>query len=245
MILQRFLRTRILSLLPSSLGGDRRFAHLSFVESYLFPAMVQARFAAEHPDFDAEERAQVFEGLRDYFAICAADPQRRAGMPSRIVDEAWHTFILFTREYTDFCQRAFGGYLHHAPSGSAGNDEEIRHTWRLACARANIPVTNPVRLPRLFGIDRSLAIPGARYYALNETDADRARQMMGANATITLAMAFGILESWNDPIFTEMHAMTSHQHLAGGVAGDAAGFDISGGDGGGGSGGGGCSGGGN
>ena len=36
-------------------------------------------------------------------------------MPSKVVDVAWHEFILRSREYTAFCQRAFGGYLHHAP----------------------------------------------------------------------------------------------------------------------------------
>lgn len=33
-----------------------------------------------------------------------------------ILDEMWHTFILFTRDYTDFCERYFGYYLHHTPS---------------------------------------------------------------------------------------------------------------------------------
>ena len=36
-------------------------------------------------------------------------------MPSKAVDEAWHEMILMTREYTEFCQRAFGRYLHHLP----------------------------------------------------------------------------------------------------------------------------------
>ena len=39
-------------------------------------------------------------------------------MPSKIVDEAWHEMILRTREYTNFCQRAFGDYLHHTPDST-------------------------------------------------------------------------------------------------------------------------------
>ena len=239
MALRRFVRTRLLPWF----GGDRRFAHLAFIETYRFPADVQSRFAAEHPDLDAEDRTQVFDALKDYFAICAADPGRRTGMPSRIVDEAWHIFILSTRDYTDFCRRAFGGYLHHAPSDAAGDDEALRHTWRLACARENIPVTNPPRLPRLFGIDRELAIPKARYYALNETDADRTLQMMGANAIVTLAMAFGILESWNDPVFREMSevALRDNPAIPGG---DGVAFADAGGSDGGNGGGRSCSGGG-
>src|SRR5215510_12354610 len=32
-----------------------------------------------------------------------------------IIDDMWHTFILFTRDYTDFCTRHFGQYIHHQP----------------------------------------------------------------------------------------------------------------------------------
>ena len=35
--------------------------------------------------------------------------------PSPIVDIGWHTFILHTVAYTEYCQRAFGFYLHHNP----------------------------------------------------------------------------------------------------------------------------------
>ena len=34
----------------------------------------------------------------------------------REIDEMWHEFILFTRDYSDFCQHYFGEYLHHLPN---------------------------------------------------------------------------------------------------------------------------------
>ena len=34
----------------------------------------------------------------------------------------WHTFLLFTRDYADFCARYFGFFLHHAP---ADEDEDV------------------------------------------------------------------------------------------------------------------------
>jgi hypothetical protein len=34
------------------------------------------------------------------------------------VDEVWHAFILFTREYADFCQDIFGEFIHHVPRTS-------------------------------------------------------------------------------------------------------------------------------
>lgn len=34
-------------------------------------------------------------------------------------DEAWHAFIHFTAEYSAFCDRHAGEYLHHDPAGEA------------------------------------------------------------------------------------------------------------------------------
>jgi hypothetical protein len=36
--------------------------------------------------------------------------------PLVLLDEMWHTFILFTREYTEYCRARFGSYVHHAPT---------------------------------------------------------------------------------------------------------------------------------
>jgi hypothetical protein len=33
----------------------------------------------------------------------------------RVLDEMWHNFILFTREYTTYCVTYYGVYLHHVP----------------------------------------------------------------------------------------------------------------------------------
>jgi len=40
-------------------------------------------------------------------------------MCSRRVDEAWHQFMLFSREYIQFCMRYFGGYVQHRPGRAA------------------------------------------------------------------------------------------------------------------------------
>lgn len=41
--------------------------------------------------------------------------------PLIIIDEMWHEFILVTRDYTEFCEKMFGRYIHHRPSSG---DEE-------------------------------------------------------------------------------------------------------------------------
>lgn len=40
------------------------------------------------------------------------------GMISPPVDEIWHTFILFMRDYADFCNEVFGRFIHHQPTTS-------------------------------------------------------------------------------------------------------------------------------
>ena len=35
--------------------------------------------------------------------------------PPLDADEFWHNHILFTREYTKFCNKLFGTFLHHSP----------------------------------------------------------------------------------------------------------------------------------
>ena len=34
----------------------------------------------------------------------------------REIDEMWHEFILFTKDYSDFCAKYFGEYMHHLPN---------------------------------------------------------------------------------------------------------------------------------
>lgn len=38
------------------------------------------------------------------------------------IDWMWHTFLLFTSDYADFCEQQFGMFLHHVPDESEGDD---------------------------------------------------------------------------------------------------------------------------
>ena len=67
-----------------------------------------------------EPRELVSTGLRQWLRCCGAAlaDDQVIGMPSRAVDEAWHGFILCTRRYAEFCDRAYGRFLHHHPEGA-------------------------------------------------------------------------------------------------------------------------------
>lgn len=67
-----------------------------------------------------EPRALVEEGLRQWLRCCGAALRdgQVIGMPSHAVDEAWHGLILCTVRYEQFCQAAYGRFLHHHPDGA-------------------------------------------------------------------------------------------------------------------------------
>jgi hypothetical protein len=68
-----------------------------------------------------QPRDVIETGLRQWLRCCAPalGHRRMIGMPSRAVDEAWHGLILCTALYSEFCDKAYGRYLHHHPEGAA------------------------------------------------------------------------------------------------------------------------------
>jgi hypothetical protein len=79
---------------------------------------ITAKFAEEHNL--SEEIAKKYETeLKKYFLLRVVQ-KRRYGM-NGLSDDLWHKFILSTRKYTDFCNQAFGTYLHHEPAEQSGS----------------------------------------------------------------------------------------------------------------------------
>lgn len=150
-------------------GGHRQ--QREFIRRYEFPAGLRVRFAREHPQLSLAQRDDVFRALKQYFLVCHHLNGTMAAMPSQIVDEAWHGFILFTREYNDFSRRAFGRYLHHTPAEAMSTPtratDAIKRTWRVACRIEKIDPLQPDRLPLLFATDAALKIPNGFTYHLD------------------------------------------------------------------------------
>lgn len=55
--------------------------------------------------------------------------------PSSLVDVGWHVFLLYTREYADFCSRVAGRYIHHVPDDSPFARSDTLETLTPADAR--------------------------------------------------------------------------------------------------------------
>lgn len=65
-----------------------------------------------------EEGETLFTEVKRYLVLACLDRGLAFDMFSLRVDGVWHQFILYTVEYTDFCRRFFGRYLHHSPSNA-------------------------------------------------------------------------------------------------------------------------------
>ncbi|MFB9926566.1 glycine-rich domain-containing protein [Amycolatopsis halotolerans] len=92
------------------------------VTEALFARLV-ARIAKENT-WPCEYAARVMDQALAFLAACARTSRPLA--PSEIVDIGWHAFVLYTREYADFCERISGGFIHHVPDDEAeGGDAAL------------------------------------------------------------------------------------------------------------------------
>lgn len=105
------------------------------------------RLVEEHrlsPD-DGEE---IFRETLRWLWLCSeAKKDRKMGIavPPLIIDEpvlfidlGWHTFILFTKAYADFCDKNFGTFIHHNPTPVSKKQTLTRALERDEQARHNL-----------------------------------------------------------------------------------------------------------
>ena len=156
-------------------------------------------------------------------------PDLRASMPSRVVDEAWHEFITFTRAYDTFCQRAFGRFLHHEPEylmasseATANQTTVLRGTWRTACLSAGLDPDTTRTAPTLFAADLWAGIDEARTYVATCGSGD---------ACTTSDDVVCVEHELRGPVQPEPSRRRRHARV--GRRGDGGGGDGGGGDGGG------------
>jgi hypothetical protein len=90
---------------------------------------VRARFCKLY-DVTADEALACERELTRYFILGVAFPDSDHGMYGRFVDEFWHTFLVFTMDYVDFCRDVFGRYVHHVPiSDEDRGSSDVAAPW--------------------------------------------------------------------------------------------------------------------
>lgn len=146
----------------------RRSRREAYIRDFLLPQGLFDKLRARHPHLSLKDCQLVAQGLRQFFLAYLKSGRQYVSMPSQVVDDLWHEFILYTKNYEQFCHRAFGRFLHHTPAevlakGHRGN-AGIRCTWFYACHEENINPRKPTRLPLLFALDSKLNIAGGFVY---------------------------------------------------------------------------------
>ena len=86
-------------------------------------------FKLVHPEPDAEgmsvaEAERAVMKYRRFLKLIVMYPDQ-AIVPSKEIDEVWHTHILDTLKYPEDCEKVFGFFLHHFPYlGTRGEDDK-------------------------------------------------------------------------------------------------------------------------
>ena len=152
-----------------------------FVREAPLPRFLGAKLMVQYPQLSARDTELVLHGLRQFFMAHLRSNRQFVAMPSKVVDAAWHEFILHTRGYQQWCHAAFGSLLHHSPAEVLGRDarrnDGLRRVWFWACKEESIDPRQPSRLPLLFALDKKFAIAGGFTYvadcgAMNRQNAD-------------------------------------------------------------------------
>lgn len=143
----------------------------SHIRAYMFPRGLFEKLLMARPGLPVKDQQLVARALRQFFLAYLKSGCRRVAMPSQVVDDLWHEFILYTRDYKLFCDLAFGRFLHHTPavrlSSVKTDNEGLRRVWWFACLEENINPRRATRLPLLFAIDRKLGIADGFVYNLH------------------------------------------------------------------------------
>lgn len=139
-----------------------------FIRDASFPPFLKKKIIAAHPRLTERDVELVFRGLRQFFMAHLRSHRRFVAMPSKVVDTAWHEFILHTKAYEQWCKAAFGRMLHHAPAEVLGKDPKrndgLRRSWYWSCKEESIDPRRPTRLPLLFALDGKFSIEGGFSY---------------------------------------------------------------------------------
>ncbi len=171
-----------------------RLKREAYIRAYMFPRGVFEKLHKAHPTLEVKNQQLLARALRQFFLTYHKSGHQRVAMPSQAVDDLWHEFILFTRDYKKFCDEAFGTFLHHTPAvklgGVRSDNEGLRRVWWFACLEENINPRRATRLPLLFAIDRKLGIANGFVYTLDCRRAI-ADVTQGSRAGTQCAEAFG------------------------------------------------------
>lgn len=105
---------------------------LEAVMSYHHPRLLER--LVERLGMDPDEAREKFEDTRRFLYLSGTTAEVLA--PTEQIDEVWHNFMLYSKDYAEFCTTHFGSTIHHNPWSKAEVAESdwsvVRRTRELA-----------------------------------------------------------------------------------------------------------------
>jgi hypothetical protein len=115
----------------SYLGGEKAMTHSNLINSVKIDityehylrleaidlhdfSLVKKKIMQENQRIDEDEADEGVKYLKRYYAILVLDTLNPPAM-TLPVDPYWHNHVLLSQDYTAFCGRVFGEYVHHIP----------------------------------------------------------------------------------------------------------------------------------
>lgn len=137
----------------NQLSGD------TLMKEFSFPPKVAKKLKEKYPKASSRDIEAAFLGAVSYFVLCKKYRNNNIPMPSVVVDDVWHEFILHTRDYEAFCKEFLGFFLHHVPNDDDQKideetaKEQMVSLWILACQEEGFDPASPLARPSLFYAD--------------------------------------------------------------------------------------------
>lgn len=83
-----------------------------------YPMQVILERCKEDHGYTDADMSIIEREFKRFMILSIVSEDGGPGMFNQDVDNLWHTFLLFTKEYADFCEKCSGRFIHHAPKPS-------------------------------------------------------------------------------------------------------------------------------
>jgi hypothetical protein len=98
--------------------NDKKMKQMEYFNSYKIPLHIKGRFLKEYPQYKNEDYPEIEKALMDFFWLFLPDNNSKHSFytfHSKVADDLWHTFLLYSKEYREFCMNSFGRIIDHVP----------------------------------------------------------------------------------------------------------------------------------
>lgn len=103
---------------------------LDELQRIFLPSKIAERYQKDYPENKLKAN-EAFREMLKYLWVCIKHKQETASPEFQImiysemkeIDDMWHTYILFTRDYAELCDKVFGQFVHHTPTTSAEKEK--------------------------------------------------------------------------------------------------------------------------